>query len=59
MKVGKTTCNENDSYIKIVKKSKGYELETTLICGVIHSIGITSYDKICGKAFNIKSPRIA
>ena len=25
--------------------------ETTLICGVIHSInGITSYDKICGKA---------
>lgn len=25
--------------------------ETTLICGVIHSIeGITTYDKICGKA---------
>ena len=33
LKVGKTTCNEDDSYIKIVKKSKGYELETTLICG--------------------------
>ncbi len=33
LKVGKTTCNENDSYIKIVKKTKGYELETTLICG--------------------------
>ena len=33
LKVDKTTCNENDSYIKIVKKSKGYELETTLICG--------------------------
>ena len=33
MKVGKNTCNEDDSYIKIIKKSKGYELETTLICG--------------------------
>ena len=33
LKVGKNTCNEDDSYIKIIKKSKGYELETTLICG--------------------------
>lgn len=33
LKVGKNSCNEDDSYIKIVKKTKGYELETTLICG--------------------------
>lgn len=33
LKVGKTTCDEDNSYIKVVKKSKGYELETTLICG--------------------------
>lgn len=33
LKVGKTTCDEENSYIKVVKKSKGYELESTLICG--------------------------
>ena len=33
LKVGKTTCDEENSYVKVVKKSKGYELESTLICG--------------------------
>ena len=33
LNVGKTSCDEDNSYIKVVKKSKGYELETTLICG--------------------------
>lgn len=33
LKVNGKTCNSEKSYIKVVKKSVGYELESTLVCG--------------------------
>lgn len=33
LKVNGNSCDGSMSYIKIVKKNKGYELETTLVCG--------------------------
>lgn len=33
LSVNNKVCDGSMSYIKIIKKSKGYELETTLVCG--------------------------